>query len=136
MNSGAVAELWEASLLLLLTLESTYLVGVVPDVEWASPQAREQWRSRFSDAVTKLQEASIQTRENLKAAADSYVSLRARWTPHIHRLGAAMLYSAEDIDPSLQNVEGDPRDTDSVWSHEKAGVRALPKAEKNRCKSA
>jgi hypothetical protein len=95
-----VAEIWDASLLLLVTLEDAFVSGGVPKAEPPDPQTREQWRGRFLNAVETLQAANIALTPKLESAANSYVALRSEWSALIRHLAPSMLYSMQEIDPA------------------------------------
>lgn len=100
IDSGAVTDVWESSMLLLMTLERAFLAGGIPGRAAPDAETRDQWRRRFFDAVRTLRAANIIVAPNLELAADSYVALRSQWNPHISNLGPSMLYSTEEIDPA------------------------------------
>lgn len=101
IESGAVTETWDASLLLLNTLESTFLENTaepaVPD-----ERTRDRWAQRFFKATERLQDAGIALGPDLHRAANTYVELRSQWSSHVHHLAPAMRYSEQEIDPSLR----------------------------------
>jgi hypothetical protein len=101
IESGAVADVWESSRLLLVTLEDTFVPGGAPKTERPDEQTREQWRRRFFDAVTRLRTANIQVAPDLEAAANSYIDLRSKWGVYIARLAPSMMYSMDEIDPPV-----------------------------------
>jgi hypothetical protein len=100
IDSGAVSDTWESSMLLLRTLEEAFLGRDLPEPAAPDPDTRDQWRRRFWDAVRTLHAANIDLAPNLELAADTYVALRSQWNPHISNLGPSMLYSSEEIDPA------------------------------------
>lgn len=99
LDSGAVKEVWDASFLLLVTLQRAFVPGGVPDIERPDGETRRRWRERFFKAVARLQAANIHVSRNLDAAANSYIELRSEWSAHVSNLAPWMLYSMEDIDP-------------------------------------
>jgi hypothetical protein len=101
MESGAVADIWNSSLLLLTTLEETFISGNLPDRASPDAQTRSLWRNRFLNAAARLQAAGITLTADLDSAADRYISSRSEWSPHIRNLAPSMLYSLEEIDPAL-----------------------------------
>ncbi|MCU1299427.1 MAG: conserved rane protein of unknown function [Acidobacteriaceae bacterium] len=100
IESGSIAEIWEASLLLLITLEDAFVPGGVPKAEPPDRQTREQWRGRFLDAIDRLQAADIAVAANPESAANAYIALRSEWSAHIRHLAPSMLYSIEEVDPA------------------------------------
>ena len=101
IESGAVADIWNSSLLLLTTLEEAFIAGGLPERASPDAQTRSRWRNRFLNAAARLQAAGIALTADLDSAADRYISLRSEWSPHIRNLAPSMLYSLQDIDPAL-----------------------------------
>ncbi len=101
MESGAVTDIWNSSLLLLTTLERAFIAGGLPERASPDAQTRSQWRNRFLNAAARLQAAGIALTADLDSAAERYISLRSEWSPHIRNLAPSMLYSLQDIDPAL-----------------------------------
>jgi hypothetical protein len=101
IESGAVADIWTSSLLLLTTLEEAFIADHLPERASPDAQTRSQWRNRFFNAAARLQAAGIAVTADLDSAAERYVSLRSEWSPHIRNLAPSMLYSLEDVDPAL-----------------------------------
>ena len=101
MESGAVEDTWNSSLLLMTTLEEAFIPGDLP--KRASPDAKTTslWRNRFFKAAARLQSAGITLTADLDSAADRYVSMRSEWNSHIGNLAPSMLYSLEEIDPGV-----------------------------------
>ena len=98
-ESGAVAQLWEASMLLVTTLEDTFLPQGAPQRE-AHPdqQTRDRWQARYHAALLRLQQAGIGTTADPQAGAEAYISRRRLWDDHITNLAPSMAYSMEEID--------------------------------------
>jgi len=92
-ESGAVHELWEASLL-LLKMSSR----VLPRGEQAC--AAGPFADRFRAVLDRFQGAGIAVPAERAAAADRYARLRQEWNPQISALGGAMLYPPQDINPA------------------------------------
>lgn len=101
IESGAVEDTWNSSLLLLTTLEKAFIPGDLPERASPDAQTRSLWRNRFFNAAARLQSAGITLTADLNSAADRYVSMRSEWSPHIRNLAPSMLYSLEEIDPAL-----------------------------------
>lgn len=98
-NSGAVEDLWQASMLLLVTLERTFLEGEGRPCEPPDLETRERWRERFFGAAATLQAAQVPLASDLQRAADAYVTLPSQWSGHIQNLAPSMLYTLDEIDP-------------------------------------
>jgi hypothetical protein len=95
-ESAALAELEGASTLLLRTLTENFPVH---DGRSANdPQSRERWRRRYDQALRRLREAGIPTRDDAEAGAREYVERRAHWEPGIEALAPALGYRLEDVD--------------------------------------
>jgi hypothetical protein len=101
IESGAVEDIWNASLMLLTTLEEAFVPGDLPERASPDAQTRSLWRNRFFNAAARLQSAGITLTADLDSAANRYVSLRSEWNSHIRNLAPSMLYSSEEIDPAL-----------------------------------
>ena len=101
IESGAVSDIWKSSLLLITTLEETFIPGDLPERASPDAQTRSQWRNRFFNAAARLQAAGIALTADLDSACDRYISLRSEWSPHIRNLGPSMLYSLQETDPAV-----------------------------------
>lgn len=101
IESGAVTDIWNSSLLLLTTLEEAFIERELPERASPDAQTRSQWRNRFLNAAARLQAAGIPLTGDLNSAGDHYISLRAEWSPHVRHLAPSMLYSLQEIDPAL-----------------------------------
>lgn len=100
MHSGAVGHLSRASLLLVTTLEETFLPGGVPTQQAPpDPATRERWRRRYFAALRRLQTAGIKTIADEHAGVERYIELRGGWDQHITTLAPSLAYTMEDIDP-------------------------------------
>ncbi|MHA3770217.1 two pore domain potassium channel family protein [Verrucomicrobiota bacterium sgz303538] len=101
-ESGAVVQLWEASMMLLTALEDTFLPHGAPDRE-AQPdqQTRERWRARYRAALLRLQQAGIEVTADEEVGAEAYISCRMQWDHHITNLAPSMAYSMEEIDAAM-----------------------------------
>ncbi len=95
-ESAALAELELTSALLLRTLTQTFPVHHSPPAD--SPQSRERGRLRYDQALRRLREAGIPTREDPEAGAREYLELRASWEPGIAALAPALAYRMEEVD--------------------------------------
>lgn len=101
IESGAVADIWNSSLLLLTALEETFISGDLPERASPDAQTRWRWRNRFLNTAARLQAAGIPLTADLNSAADRYISLRSEWSPHVRNLAPSMLYSLQEVDPAV-----------------------------------
>ncbi len=105
-ESVAVAQLWRASMLLVTSLEDTFLSGNTAEAQEPPDAATlERWRRRYFAGLRRLRQAGIQTLADERAGAETYVSLRSQWDPHIRALAPGMVYTLEEIDPAGSNPE-------------------------------
>ena len=95
-ESAALAELEGSSALLLRTLTQNFPVHDEPSAD--SPQSRERWRLRYGQALQRLRDAGIPTREDADAGGREYVELRAKWEPGIEAIAPALGYRMEEVD--------------------------------------
>jgi hypothetical protein len=102
-KSAAVQQLWSGSLMLVSTLDETFL-GQAPQAE-SDPvdQKAEPWRARYFAALRRLREAGAPLVADEEAGAELYVNLRRRWDPLIATLAPAMAYSMDQIDPATSH---------------------------------
>lgn len=100
-ETASVTQLGRASMLLLTTLEDTFVPGGAPGPQQAplEEETQDRWRRRYFAALRRLRQAGIETVADEQAGAAAYVSLRARWDPHIATLAPMMAYSRDEIDP-------------------------------------
>ncbi|WP_377805904.1 two pore domain potassium channel family protein [Azospirillum sp. A29] len=112
-QAGAVAQLREASMMLVTSLENTFLPQGAPDRE-AQPdqQTRDLWRARYDAALQRLRQAGIQVAADGQAGAEAYISCRMQWDHHITNLAPSMAYSIEEIDAAISALgsKGGPSD--------------------------
>ncbi|KAA6460387.1 two pore domain potassium channel family protein [Acidobacteria bacterium AB60] len=93
----ALDQIWDGSLLLLTSLEDTFLPqGQPPSQQPGSAQVT-LWAQRLDRAIAQLQSAGLRTSERPDANG-KYLELRSRWDAHIQRLAPSMLYSIKQID--------------------------------------
>ena len=115
-EAGAVAQLWEASMMLVTTLENTFVPPGAPDRE-AQPdqQTRDRWRARYRAALQRLRQAGIQVTADGQAGAEAYISCRMQWGHHVVNLAPSMAYSMEEIDAAMSGLgsKGNPNDSGS-----------------------
>lgn len=95
-ESAALAELEGGSTLLLRTLNQSFPVHADPSADGL--RSRERWRMRYGQALQRLREAGIPTRDDSDAGAQEYVELRAKWEPGIEALAPALGFRMEDVD--------------------------------------
>ena len=101
-----MAQLWQVSMLLVTTLENTFLPGGAPDrQDLPDMQTQDRWRRRYVAALHRLRQAGIRTVADEQAGAETYVSLRAGWDAHIATLAPSMAYGMDEIDPVGSNPE-------------------------------
>jgi muconolactone delta-isomerase len=100
-QSVSVAQLWEASLMLVTTLLDTFRSGGVPAAD-TPPDAETlgRWRRRYAAALRRLQQAGIQTVADERAGAEVYASLRVHWDHYVAALAPFMAYRMDEIDPA------------------------------------
>ncbi|WP_348643116.1 two pore domain potassium channel family protein [Mesorhizobium sp. B2-3-4] len=105
-ETGAVAQLWEASMMLVTTLEETFLPHGAPDRE-AQPdqQTRDRWQARYHVALARLREAGIETTADEGAGAEAYIACRMQWDHHITNLAPSMSYSMDEIDTAMSALD-------------------------------
>lgn len=100
-ESSSVNGLWRSSMLLVTTLEATFLPGGVPDAQEPPDEpTRDRWRRRYAAAVERLRQSGIQTATDEQAGAATYVSLRAQWDRRIAALAPSMAYGPDEVDPA------------------------------------
>ena len=104
-EAGAVAQLWEPSMMLVTALENTFLCHGAADRD-AQPdqQTRDRWRARYRAALLRLRQAGIQITADGQAGAEAYVSWRMQWDHHITKLATSMAYSMEEIDAAMSSL--------------------------------
>jgi hypothetical protein len=114
-ETGAIARLWEASMMLVITLENTFLPSGAPHRD-AQPdeETRDRWRARYRAALLRLRQAGIQTTGDPTAGAEAYISCRMQWDHHIANLAPSMAYSMGEIDAAVSGLgskhsRNDPR---------------------------
>src|SRR5918993_3967050 len=104
-EAGAVAQLWEASMMLVTTLENNFLPGGAPDREvQPDQQTRDRWRARYHAALLRLRQAGIEITADEQAGTEAYISCRMQWDHHIRNLAPSMAYSMEEIDAAMTRL--------------------------------
>ncbi len=98
-NSASVSQLSHAALLLVTTLEDTFLPRGSPNrPELPDTSTQERWRHRYFAGLQRLQQAGIHTIFNEQSGAAAYVSLRTEWDAYITKLAPSLAYSMNEID--------------------------------------
>jgi hypothetical protein len=106
MSSGSVRQLERSALLLVQTLEKTFLTDRPPGPTSPDAATRAAWQRRFDNALFKLRRAGISVAGNRDAAFDQYVELRSRWNPAVMSLAPAMGYEKDEVDPQGSTAGG------------------------------
>lgn len=101
--SGPVGQLYRASLMLVCTLEKTFLPGDPRDPA-IEPDRSAMWRSSCADAIAHLGGAGLPVTNDRASAGEAYVTVRAEWDQHIARLAPALGYEMAEIDPAGGSV--------------------------------
>jgi hypothetical protein len=96
-KSAAVQQLWSVSLMLVSTLDKTFL-DQAPEA--GSDPIAEPWRVRYLAGTQRLRQAGLLVAADEEAGAEHYVNLRHRWDSLIAALAPAMAYSMDEIDPA------------------------------------
>jgi hypothetical protein len=101
-ESVAVSQLWRATMLLITSLDETFLSGGTVSVQNApDPASGEAWRHRYRLARQRLAATGIRTQEDEEAGVAEYIRLRSQWDRYITVLAPVMAYTPADIDPVL-----------------------------------
>jgi hypothetical protein len=95
-ESAGLVELERAGTLLLNTLNEHFPVRDASSADGA--RTPDRWRVRYAQALVRLREAGIATREDHEAGAREYAALRARWQPRIDALAPALALPMEEVD--------------------------------------
>ena len=104
-ESGSVAQLQRATMLLVETLASTFLPRRMErDVVDEGPQPH--WREQYRRACRRLAEAGIATRSDGEAGARDYERSRAQWDAHVRRMGLYLEHQEDDPDRRSQERAG------------------------------
>jgi hypothetical protein len=98
-RSAAVHQLRSASLLLVLTLEHTFLGRSLQSKGQDTPENWDAWRKRYHRALARLKDAGIPVTPDEQAGAEVYVRSRSDWDRLIASLASAMGYSMDEISP-------------------------------------
>jgi hypothetical protein len=78
------------------------LAELVPGSRPRPPTAAERqcWRERLHRAAGQLEDAGLEVRRDLDAAADDYSEQRAGWGHPLRALAGAMAYDWDDVEPA------------------------------------
>lgn len=95
-ESAAVDAIWRVAMLLVVTLETTFLPGDLPAPADTDHTEREAWHTRYAAAVERLSRAGVEPAPS-GSGSEAYLALRAQWQPHIARLAPAMAYRIEEF---------------------------------------
>jgi hypothetical protein len=98
-ESGAVTQLWRASIILARSLERNFLHVDEKAEEPRDARTVERWRHRYEAALLRLQQAHVPTTRDSRAGFEVYKSLRSEWDVHIALLAPAMAYDLAEVDP-------------------------------------
>jgi hypothetical protein len=101
--SASIRQLETSALMLVKTLEKTFLTDEPPGSQAPDEATRAIWRRRFDNALFKLRRAGISVKDDTRAVFEEYVQLRSRWNPAVKALAPAMGYGEAQVDP-----EGEP----------------------------
>jgi hypothetical protein len=104
--SGSIRQLERSALLLVQTLERTFLSKEPPGSQAPDEATRTTWRRRLDSAMFKLRRAGISVNADTNAAFEEYVRLRSRWNPAVKSLAPAMGYEEAQVDPEGAPVGG------------------------------
>jgi hypothetical protein len=98
-GSGSMRQLERSALMLVQTLERTFLTEQPPGPQAPDEATRATWRRRFDRALFKLERARISVARDRDAAFDTYAELRSRWNSAVMSLVPAMGYHEAEVDP-------------------------------------
>ena len=93
----ALDQIWHGSLLLLTSLEKTFLSEKPPSPHKPDFAEVALWEQRLDHATALLEAAGLSTVKRSDART-KYVELRSQWNGHIQRLAPSMLYSMQEVD--------------------------------------
>lgn len=96
-GSGPVEQLQRTSVMLVRTLERTFVQGASPGEDAARMDG---WRRRWSRAMAFLEEAGLPTAADRRSGEAAYVKLRAQWDEDIRKLAPALGYPLGAVDPA------------------------------------
>lgn len=100
---GALDQIRDGSLLLLTSLEETFLSTGAPASQQPGSGDVLRWEQRLDRAIAQLQAAGLRTSERSEAFS-KYQQLRIQWDSHVQRLAPSMLYSMQQIDAATHST--------------------------------
>jgi hypothetical protein len=93
----ALDQLWEGSLLLLTSLEGTFLPQGAAKAEEPDAEEMSRWERRLDKALAQFRSAGIATADRADALK-AYAASRSQWDGHARRLAPSMQYPMQEID--------------------------------------
>jgi hypothetical protein len=104
-KSAAVQQLWSVSIMLVSTLDETFLEQAPEAGSEAIEHKAATWRARYFAALQRLRQAGLPLTTDEETGVELYVKLRGRWEPPIATLAPAMAYSMDEIDPATSRPQ-------------------------------
>lgn len=104
-ESAAVQQFWRVSLMLVSTLDKTFLDQAPEAGNDPVDDKAEPWRARYFAAVQRLRQAGLPLVADEKTGAELYVKRRRQWDPLIAALAPAMAYSMDETDPATSRPQ-------------------------------
>jgi len=109
--SGAVEQLYRSALMLVRTLETTFLPGAASEAPHDEARAS-AWRLRLTRAVGNLAATGLPVSSDRSASEASYLEVRAHWDSDISRLAPALGYDIREIDTAGAGHDAEPTSGD------------------------
>ena len=100
-KSAPVEQLASVSVMLLATLQRTFIRRSPEAPHERTARNAEDWRLRYSAALQELRRGGLTIVENDDGGVEAYVDLRSAWDPLIASLAPTMAYSMDEIDPAI-----------------------------------
>jgi hypothetical protein len=100
-KSAAVEQLSSVSLMLLSTLQRTFIRRSPERQREHTARNAEDWRLRYSAALHELRRGGLTVVENDVRGVEAYIDMRSGWDPLIASLAPTMAYSMDEIDPAI-----------------------------------
>lgn len=101
----AVITLREAAILLINTLQQTFLPKRPAESEAPGEEELTRWRLRYFAALRRLQDAGIETRTDEHSGAREYTEMRRKWNPCIGALAPAMGFAIDQVVPPSEKFD-------------------------------